>query len=120
MKAEMGCMRKALINAGMSFEKSPNVQKPREQFVNGKQKKKFAGAAKKNKSSRIAQRSLVPVRDNKLSDTDDDPQPQCEAMTIVVKPKKDASPLLMNSMLVGNRRHNSDIRRISERDASVD
>ena len=31
MKAEMGCMRKAMINAGMSFEKSPNVQKPREQ-----------------------------------------------------------------------------------------
>ena len=38
MKAEMGCMRKAMINSGISFEKSPNVQKPREQFINGKQK----------------------------------------------------------------------------------
>ena len=43
MKAEMGCMRKAMINAGMSFEKSPKVQKPREQVVNGKQENKFAG-----------------------------------------------------------------------------
>ena len=25
MKAEMGCMRKAMINAGISFERSPNV-----------------------------------------------------------------------------------------------
>ena len=34
MTAEMGCMRKAMINAGISFERSPNVQKPRAQFVN--------------------------------------------------------------------------------------
>ena len=46
MKAEMDCMRKAMINTGMSFEKPPNVQKPREQFVNGKHMSKFAGTAK--------------------------------------------------------------------------
>ena len=49
MKAEMGCMRKALSNAGIILERSPNVQKPREQNVNGKQENKFAGTAKKNK-----------------------------------------------------------------------
>ena len=60
MKAEMGCMRKAMINAGMSFDKSPNGSKPRKQIVNEKQKGKFAGTVKKNKSN-IAQRSHVPV-----------------------------------------------------------
>ena len=34
MKAEMGCMRKALSNAGSTIERSPNVQKPREQHIN--------------------------------------------------------------------------------------
>ena len=77
MKAEMGCMRKAMVNAGMSFDKSPNEPKPREHFVNGKQKNKFAGTAKKNKSSRIAQRSLVIVHDKiELSDSDDENQPE--------------------------------------------
>ena len=60
-KAEMGCMSKALSNAGIIIERSPNVQKPREQIVHGKQKNKFAGAAKKNKANNIAQRSHVPV-----------------------------------------------------------
>ena len=36
MKAEMGCMRKAMVNAGMSFDKSPNEPKPREHLVDGK------------------------------------------------------------------------------------
>ena len=34
MKAEMGCMRKALMNAGISVETFPTVQKTKEQFVN--------------------------------------------------------------------------------------
>ena len=63
MKAEMGCMRKALVNAGINIEKSPTVQKPREQIAHGKQKNKFAGVAKKNKANKLAQRSLVPVAD---------------------------------------------------------
>ena len=41
MKAEMGCMRRAMTNAGISFEKSPSQlgpsgPKPREQSANGK------------------------------------------------------------------------------------
>ena len=118
MKAEMGCMRKALSNTGITIERSPNVQKPREQHINGKQKNKFVGAAKKNKPSRIAHRSLMPVTE--LSDSDDESQLQCGAMTIVLKPKKHVSPRLMNSMLVGITRSNSDFRRISGCDASVD
>ena len=98
-------MSKALSNAGIIIERSLNVQKPREQTVNGKQKNKFAGTAKKNKSSRIAQRSLVPVCTTELSDSDNDPQPECGAMT---KPKKHVSTLLMISMLAGITRHNSD------------
>ena len=38
----------------------------------------------------------------------------------MVKPRKHVSPRLMNSMLVGITRRNSDFRRISECDASVD
>ena len=114
MKAEMGCMRKALSNAGIILKRSSNVQKPREKNVNGKQENKFAGTAKKNKSNKIAQRSLVPVDKTELSDSDDETQPEYGAMTIVVKPRKHVSPRLMNSMLVGITRRNSDFRRISE------
>ena len=46
LKDEMGSMRKAMTNAGISFDKSPNEPKPREQSANGKQKDKFAGTAK--------------------------------------------------------------------------
>ena len=113
MKAEMGCMRKALINTGISVDKSPTAQKPKEQFVNGNQKNKsFAGAAKKSKANKIAQRSLVPAEKTELSDSDDDPQPEygCHigSMALVVKPKKKyVSPRLMNAMLVGITRRNS-------------
>ena len=92
MKAEMGCMRKALINAGITIKRSPNVQKPREQTANGKQKNKFVGAAKKSKANKIAQRSLVPAEKTELSDSDDDNQPEYGSMTIVVEPKKHVSP----------------------------
>ena len=72
MKAEMGSMCKAMTRA-ISFDKSPNEPKPREQSANGKQKGKFAGTAKmKNKANKVAQRSLahVPNR-NEVSDSDD-------------------------------------------------
>ena len=62
---------------------------------------------------------MMPVS-SKLSDSYDESQPQCGAMTIVVKPKKHVSPLLMNSMLVGITHSNSDFQRISECDAFVD
>ena len=105
MKAEMGCMRRAMTNAGISFEKSPSGPKPREQLVRGEQKYKFAAAATtKNKTNRIAQRSLVNVPEkNVVSDSDDDNQPEYGRMaTIVKKPKKRlVSPRAMNECHVG-------------------
>ena len=43
MKAKMGITRRAMTNAGISFDTSPNQRKPKEQAVNGKQDGKFAG-----------------------------------------------------------------------------
>ena len=76
------------------------MQKPREQIVNGKQKNRFAGATKKNKASKIAQRSLVPVHDRtELTDSDDDNQPEFGNIAIVVKPpKKHLTPRTMYAM----------------------
>ena len=113
-----------MTNACISFEKSPSGPKPREQYANGKQKNKFAGAAKtKNKANRIAQRTLVPVQDkNAVSDSNDEPQFEHGLVTIVAKPqKKHVSPRAMNAMLVGiTKRRDPDMRRISESKASVD
>ena len=120
MKAEMGCMRKAMINAGMSFDKSPNEPRIREQFVNGKQKNKFAGAAKKNKASKVAQRSLTLHDKNELTDSDDEDQPLAAKVAIVAKPRKHVSPRTMNALMVGITRRSSEFRRISDSDASVD
>ena len=109
MKAEMGCMRKAMVNAGMSFDKSPNEPRPREHIINGKQQNKFAGTVKKNKASRVAQRSLVPIQDRtELSDSDDDNQPEFGQMAIVARPKTHVSPRTMNAMLVGITRCSSE------------
>ena len=94
------------------------MQKPREQIVHGKQKNKFAGAAKKNKGNKVAQKSLVPV-DNHLDDSDDDNQPEYGNMVIVAKPKH-VSPQLINAIMVGITRRNPDHRRISECDVSVE
>ena len=97
-----------MIDAGISFERSPHVQKPREKFVNGKQKGKFAGTVKKNKANKVAERSLVSVQEkNEVSDSDDDNQPEYGGMAMAVKPKKHVSPRTMNAMLVGITHSNS-------------
>ena len=76
MKAEMGSMRKALLEGGISFERSPKATKPRDQVLNGKQKTRFAGTAKKNKADKISQRSLVRVQPrDQVSDSEDDNYP---------------------------------------------
>ncbi len=62
MKAEMGSVCKAMIISGISFNRSPNEQKPKESSAKGKQKSNFAGTAKKkNRKDKVAQRSLVAV-----------------------------------------------------------
>ena len=118
-------MRKAMTRACISFDKAPNRQKPREQAANGKQNGKFAGTAKmKNRTDKVAQRSLVPVQHrNKASDSDDEPQPEHGGVSVVVKlQKKHVSPWTINAMLVGMTRHDPDHlrRRIMESEASVD
>ena len=58
----MGSMRKAMIRSRISFDKLPNDQKQKDTSTNGKQKRNFAGTAKKrNRKDRVAQRSLVAV-----------------------------------------------------------
>ena len=70
MKAEMGSMRKAMVEAGISFENVPNEQKTKHASDKGKQKNNFAGTAKKrNRKDKVAQRSLVAVAE-KDSDSD--------------------------------------------------
>ena len=124
LKAEMGSMRKAMARAGISFDKSPNMPRPRKQTANGKQKGKFAGKAKmKNKTNKVPQRSRVPVPcSNEVSDSNDDPQPEYGQVAIVVKPqKKHVSPRTINAMLVGMTHHDPDrLKRITESEASVD
>ena len=93
-----------MTRVGISFDKSPNKQKPREQAANGKQKGKFAGTAKtKNRTDKVAQRSLAPApHRNEVSKSDDEPQPEYGNIAIVVKPqKKHVSPWTINAMLVG-------------------
>ena len=122
MKSELGIMRRALTNAGISLEKSPIVQKQKERFFTGKQKKSFAGTAKKNKLGKLSQRSLVqqPNR-SEVSDSDDE-NDQAEygntgMVAIVAKHKKHVSPRLINAMMVGITRHNccSTVTRVCKR-----
>ena len=109
MKAEMGCMRRAMVNSGMSFDKSPNEPRPREHIINEKQQNMFAGTVKTNKASRVAQRSLVPIQERtELSDSDDDNQPEFGQMAIVARLKTHVSPRTMNAMLVGITRCSSE------------
>ena len=121
----MGSMCKAMTSTGISFDRSPNKQKPKEQAANGKQKGKFARTPKmKNRTDKVAQRSLQLVQHrSEVADPDDEPQPEYGGVAVVVKPqKKHVSPWTINAMLVGMTRHDPDHlrRRIMESEASVD
>jgi hypothetical protein len=71
-------MLKAMIRSGISFDKYPDEQKPREPPANGKQKKNFARTAKKkNNKDKVAQLSLVTVPEREsVSVSYDDNQPE--------------------------------------------
>jgi hypothetical protein len=99
MKAEMGSVRKAMFRSGISFDKLPNEQKQKDTSTNGRQKKDFAGTAKKkNRKDKVAQRSLVAVDEkDSVSDSNEDAQPEFEGVAIVRKPQKHLSPLIMNA-----------------------
>ncbi len=83
MKAEIGALRRALQQAGICVD-DPHQKNHTEQHINGSQKPKFAGIAKKaNQSKNTVSRSLVP--DHKLpqalsaidSDSEDISEPGC-------------------------------------------
>ena len=76
MKAEMGALRRALHQAGICVD-APYNKKSKEQPINGSQKPKFAGIAKRaNRSKKIASKSLVPNRiPSTVTDTDSEDEP---------------------------------------------
>ncbi len=82
IKAEMGSIRKVMISAGISFDKIPNEQKPKDAPEKGKQKNNFAGTAKKrNRKDLVAQHSLVAIEEkNRVTDSDETPSLSLEEL----------------------------------------
>jgi hypothetical protein len=124
MKAETGAMSKAMIRSGISFDRSPNEQKPREPSANGKLKNNFAGTAKKkNRKDKVAQRSLVAVEEKEsASGSNEDIQHEFGGVATVIKPQKHLSPRSINAhpQMVGLKCHDFDlIQQVKESDASV-
>ncbi len=66
---------------------------------NLKQKKIFAGTAKKNnRKDKVAQRFLVAVGErDSVSDSDEDSQPEFGGVATVIKPQKHLSPPPINA-----------------------
>jgi hypothetical protein len=127
MKAQMGTMRKALVQAEISLENVPNGQKMKHASDKGKQKNNFVGTAKKrSRKDKVAQRSLVAVEEkDSVSDSDEDPQPEYVGVAIVVKSQNRLSPRTINShpRLAGMKRHDLDrinLKRVKAREASSD
>ncbi len=85
-KAEIGILRKAMTNHGISVESAPTSNIQKEQSAVVKQNGRFAGIAKKkSRSRRTNQTSLVDLLTD-LTDSDNEPQEQAYSM-IVIKPK---------------------------------
>ena len=121
----MGTIRKAMIDAGISFYKIPNEQKPKDASEKGKQKNNFAGTAKKrNRKDQVAQRSLVVVEEkDSVTDSNEEPQPEFGGVAIVVKSQKHLSPWTINAhpQLAGMKRHDLDsIEQVKASEASSD
>jgi hypothetical protein len=109
LKAEIGILRKAMVNHSISLKSAPtsNTSKQREQSAVVKQNGKFAGIAKKKSGSRRTNLNSLVEPLNELTDSHNEPQEQAYSM-IMIKPKlkKNYSPRSMNKMLVGYTRHN--------------
>ncbi len=103
MKAEMGVLRRALQQAGMCVD-TPNQKKNKKQHINGSQKPKFAGIAKKaNWSKNVASRSQVPDKiPQALSDSDSEDEPhESSNMAAAMKRKVPINPRAWNAALYG-------------------
>ncbi len=94
MKAEMGALRRALHQAGICVD-APYNKKNKEQPINGSQKPKFAGIAKRaNRSKMIASKSLVPDKiPTSIADTDSEDEPhEISNMAVAVRRKVPMNP----------------------------
>jgi hypothetical protein len=103
MKAEMGALRSALQQAGICVD-APHQKKNKEQHINGSQKPKFAGIAKKaNRSKNVASRSLAPdKKPNALSDSDSEDEPhESSNMAVAMKRKVPINPRALSAALHG-------------------
>ncbi len=103
MKAEMGSLRRALHVAGICVE-APYNKKNKEQPINGRQKPKFAGIAKRaNRSKKVASKSLVPDQlPTSITDTDSEDEPhESSNMAVAVKRKVPINPRALSADLHG-------------------
>jgi hypothetical protein len=103
MKAEMGALRRALHQAGICVD-APYNKKNKEQPINGSQKPKFAGIAKRaNRSKKIASKSLVPDRiPTTATDTDSEDEPhEISNMAVAVRRKVPMNPRALSADLHG-------------------
>ncbi len=94
VKAEMVALLRALQQAGICVD-SPHQKKNKEQHINGSQKPKFAGIAKKtNRSKNNSSRSLVPDKiPQALSDSDSEDEPHARSnMAVAMKRKVPINP----------------------------
>jgi hypothetical protein len=103
MKPEMGALRRALHVAGICVD-APCNKKNKEQPINGSQKPKFAGIAKRaNRSKKVASRSLVPDKlPTSITDTDsEDESHESSNMAVAVKRKVPINPRALSADLHG-------------------
>jgi hypothetical protein len=103
MKAEMGALCRALQKAGICID-APHQKKTKEQQLNGNQKSKFVGIAKKvNRSKNIASRSVVPDKvPHQLSDTDFEDKPhESSNVAVAMKRKVSINPRALSAALHG-------------------
>jgi hypothetical protein len=101
MKAEMGALRRALHQAGICVD-APHNKKNKEQPINGSQKPKFAGIAKRaNWSKNIASRSFVPNKvPTTVEDTDSEDEPhEISNMAVAVRHKVPMNPRALSADL---------------------
>jgi hypothetical protein len=108
MKAEMDALRRALQQAGICVE-APYQKKNKEQHINGSQKSKFAGIAKKaNRSKNVASRSLAHGKiPQAFSDSDSEDEPdESSNMAVAMKRKVPINPRALSAALNGMTRSN--------------
>jgi hypothetical protein len=103
MKAEMGALHRALQLVDICVD-APYNKKNKEQHINGSQKPKLAGFAKKTSwKKKIASRSLVPGKipqDHSDSDSEDEPH-ESSKMAVAMNRRFPINPRALSAALHG-------------------